>query len=90
MLKHILSCVFYFLLSLSVVDAENMIRLRGMQPSPLLSKSAEKGVVKAGSSETALKTNLGKSQSIFVSMESLGFLGIPPFLLEDTATTLPC
>ena len=73
MLKHILSCVFYFLLSLSVVDAENMIRLRGMQPSPLLSKSAEKGVVKSGSSETALKTNLGESQSI---MLSYGIFGI--------------
>ena len=44
-----------------------------MQPSPLLFKSAEKGVVKAGSSETALKTNLGESQSI---MLSYGIFGI--------------
>ena len=72
MLKHILSCVFYFLLSLSVVDAENMIRLRGMQPSPLLSKSAEQGVIKSGSNETDLKTNLGESQSIMLSYWILG------------------
>ena len=72
MLKHILSCVFYFLLSLSVVHAENMIRLRGMQPSPLLSKSAEQGVIKSGSNETDLKTNLGESQSIMLSYWILG------------------
>jgi len=72
MLKHILSSVFYFLLSLSVVNAESLIRLRGMQPSHLLSNSAEKGSLKTGSNEIALKTNLAESQSILVSYGIFG------------------
>ena len=71
-MKRILTCVLYFLISLSIINAENLIRLRGMQPSPLLSNSGEKGSLKTGSNEIALKTNVAESRSILVSYGIFG------------------
>ena len=71
-MKYVLTFFVNVLISLSVIHAENLIRLRGMQPSSLLFNSAEQGVIKSGSNETDLKTNLGESQSIMLSYWILG------------------
>ena len=67
-MKYVLTFFVYVLISLSVIHAENLIRLRGMQPSSLLFNSAEQGVIKSGSNETDLKTNIGESQNLLYSI----------------------
>ena len=62
-----------FLLGLSDIYAETLIRIRFMQPSPLIFESAEKGVIKSDSTEIPLNTSLTDSGSF---LASYGIFGI--------------
>jgi len=60
--------IFAFLIFLaSNLMAESYVRIRGLQASPLLSSSSEKGKFKSGNSEIPLKTPPSLSQSTMIS-----------------------
>ena len=54
-------------LSASSVLAESLIRIRGLQVSPLLSDKAEKGKFKSGSEEVPMNTPPGEYHSVMIS-----------------------
>ena len=70
-MKRIYLTIILILIS-STALAENYLRLRGLQASPLLSDSSEKGKFKSGSSEVDLETPPSKYQSVMISYGSLG------------------
>ncbi len=76
--------IFAFLIFLaSNLMAESYVRIRGLQASPLLSSSSEKGKFKSGNSEIPLKTPPSLSQS---TMISYGILGIGSSSITTTFT----
>ena len=54
-------------LTASSVFAESIIRIRGLQVSPLLSDKAEKGKFKSGSEEVPMSTPPSEYQSVMIS-----------------------
>ena len=70
-MKRIYLTIILILIS-STALAESYLRLRGLQASPLLSDSSEKGKFKSGSSEVDLETPPSKYQSVMISYGSLG------------------
>ena len=70
-MKRIYLTIILILIS-STALAESYLRLRGLQASPLLSDSSEKGKFKSGSSEVDLETPPSKYQSVMISYGSIG------------------
>ena len=70
-MKRIYLTIILILIS-STALAENYLRLRGLQASPLLSDSSEKSKFKSGSSEVDLETPPSKYQSVMISYGSIG------------------
>ena len=73
MLKLFLAIFAIVLISVSVLHAESIIRIRSYQPSPLASDSIEKKKIKTGSQEIPISSVPSKSQGWMVSY---GFLGV--------------
>ena len=59
--------ILFSALATSSVFAESLIRIRGLQVSPLLSDKAEKGKFKSGSEEVSMSTPPSEYQSVLIS-----------------------
>jgi len=55
-----------------LVKAESFIRVRGYQPSPLLSESTEKGSYQVSSEKTKMGISFKKSQGWMISYKNIG------------------
>jgi len=64
--------ILFTALTTSSVFAESLIRIRGLQVSPLLSDNTEKGNFKSGSDEIRMQTPPSKYQSAMISYGIFG------------------